>query len=106
MREKTVEQALIEAAKQEGGRAYKWVSPGEAGIPDRLVFLPLAGGPCVHCGTTVRVGALELKRPRETPEPLQVRQREDLQATGLPVGWADTPGMVKAWVQKLVRGLA
>lgn len=47
-----IEQKLVAAAKKRGGRAFKWVSPGCTGVPDRIVILP---GP--------RILFVELKRP-------------------------------------------
>lgn len=44
MRERDVERYLRERVKQLGGRAYKFVSPGNNGVPDRIVMLP--GGNC------------------------------------------------------------
>lgn len=38
MREKDIERILVEEVKKLGGRAYKWVSPGNAGVPDRIVI--------------------------------------------------------------------
>lgn len=38
--EKQVEDYLRLRAKQLGGKAYKFVSPGNAGVPDRIVVLP------------------------------------------------------------------
>ena len=40
MKERDVEVLLREGVKQLGGKAYKWVSPGNAGVPDRIVVLP------------------------------------------------------------------
>ena len=40
MREKDVEKLLTEEVKHLGGRAYKWTSPGNAGVPDRIVIFP------------------------------------------------------------------
>lgn len=40
MREKEIEKVLVEQVKRMGGRAYKWVSPGNDGVPDRIVVLP------------------------------------------------------------------
>ena len=40
MREKDIEKVLVDEAKRLGGRAYKWVSPGNAGVPDRIVIFP------------------------------------------------------------------
>lgn len=38
--EKQVEHHLCLQVAASGGLAYKWVSPGCSGVPDRLVFLP------------------------------------------------------------------
>lgn len=40
MRESEVEETLREEVKKAGGKAYKWVSPGNSGVPDRIVVLP------------------------------------------------------------------
>ncbi len=38
MCEKDVEKLLVQEVMKRGGRAYKWVSPGNAGVPDRIVI--------------------------------------------------------------------
>lgn len=40
MLEKEIEKILSTEVKKLGGRAYKWVSPGNDGVPDRIVILP------------------------------------------------------------------
>lgn len=40
MREKDIEKILVAEVKKLGGRAYKWISPGNDGVPDRIVILP------------------------------------------------------------------
>ena len=40
MLEKEVEKILVSEVKKLGGRAYKWVSPGNDGVPDRIVIFP------------------------------------------------------------------
>lgn len=50
--ERFIEKKLISEVKKQGGRAFKWVSPGCSGVPDRIVILP---GP--------RILFVELKRP-------------------------------------------
>lgn len=40
MSEKEIEKRLVAGIKNLGGRAYKFVSPGNAGVPDRIVILP------------------------------------------------------------------
>ena len=40
MKESTIERKLVQGVKALGGRVYKFVSPGNAGVPDRMVVLP------------------------------------------------------------------
>ena len=40
MKESAIEARLVKGVKALGGRAYKFVSPGNVGMPDRLVILP------------------------------------------------------------------
>ena len=40
MRERDVEKIFVEGIRARGGVAYKFVSPGNDGVPDRLVVLP------------------------------------------------------------------
>lgn len=51
--EKDIERALVEKVKQRGGYCLKWVCPGWAGVPDRIVLLPSG-----------KVVFVELKRPK------------------------------------------
>ena len=69
-----MERKLIRVVREAGGLALKFVSPGLAGVPDRLVLLP--GG---------RVAFCEVKAPGKKPRPLQVRRMEQLRALGFRV---------------------
>lgn len=40
VQEKDIEKILVAEVRGLGGRAYKWVSPGSNGVPDRIVFFP------------------------------------------------------------------
>ncbi len=40
MRESEIEKILVDEIRKMGGRAFKWVSPGNDGVPDRIVVLP------------------------------------------------------------------
>ena len=40
MKESEIESILVSGIRKAGGRTYKWVSPGNSGVPDRIVFLP------------------------------------------------------------------
>jgi hypothetical protein len=61
MRERVIEAHLRVRVKALGGTAYKFVSPGHAGVADRLVLLP--GGV---------VWFIEVKAPGGKLSPLQV----------------------------------
>lgn len=52
--EKDIEKRLVDMVRRRGGLCLKWVCPGWAGVPDRIVLLP--GG---------RVIFVELKRPKD-----------------------------------------
>lgn len=41
MRESKLERKLVREIKNRGGQAVKWVAPGERGVPDRIVIMPL-----------------------------------------------------------------
>lgn len=74
LREKAIEQQLIRAVKAAGGIAYKFVSPGRLGVPDRLVVLP--GG---------RVLFVECKAPGQKARPSQQLEHDRLRALGCEV---------------------
>lgn len=40
MKESEIENILVTEIRKAGGRTYKWVSPGNSGVPDRIVLLP------------------------------------------------------------------
>ena len=40
MLEREIEKNLVDGVRNLGGRAYKFVSPGNDGVPDRIVVLP------------------------------------------------------------------
>ena len=74
MREKAIEQKLVQAVKSKGGIAPKFVSPGFSGVPDRLILLP--DGKC---------GFVEVKTPGRKPRPLQESRIRLLRQLGFKV---------------------
>ena len=56
MLERDVERKLIDGIKRLGGQAYKWVSPGSNGVPDRIVIMP--GGRILFCELKTTTGRL------------------------------------------------
>ena len=77
--EKDIEQKLIDEVKRKGGRALKFVSPGFAGVPDRIVLMPKG-----------RITFVELKAPGEKMRPLQLRRKRQLEALGFRVLCVDS----------------
>lgn len=74
MREKQIEQQLVNAVRRMGGICPKWVSPGLDGVPDRIILLP--GG---------HMAFAELKAPDQKPRPLQTVRISQLRRLGFPV---------------------
>ncbi|EHG22274.1 hypothetical protein HMPREF9334_00310 [Selenomonas infelix ATCC 43532] len=74
MKERDIEVLLRDGVKQLGGKAYKWTSPGNAGVPDRIVILP--GG---------RIVFVELKQECGRLTRLQKVQQEQLTRLKVPV---------------------
>lgn len=70
MLEKELEKYFVSEIKKLGGRCYKFVSPGNSGVPDRIVVLPKV----VHF--------VELKTERGRLSPLQKRQIKKLNDLG------------------------
>lgn len=70
--EKDIEKKLRVLVERHGGLCLKWVCPGWAGVPDRIVLLP--GG---------RVVFVELKRRTGRLSGLQKWWAEKLSALGL-----------------------
>ena len=74
MREQRIERQLVQQVSKLGGLALKFVSPGMAGVPDRLLLFP--GGKAVF---------VETKAPGKKPRPLQMHRHEQLRALGFRV---------------------
>ena len=92
MLEKDIENFLIGRTKQRHGKAYKFVSPGNSGVPDRIVVLP--GG---------KIGFCELKRPGGKTSKLQDDQIEKLKSLGCFVRVVDSYEGVSDFLDDLER---
>lgn len=90
MRENEIEKYLVHRARELGGRALKFVSPGYAGAPDRLVLLP-----------GDRSGFLELKAPGGKHRKEQQHRIRQLQKLGCLVGVADSKEAVDKFLDTL-----
>lgn len=83
MREKTVEGKLVLAVRARKGIAFKFVSPGYDGVPDRLVLLPNG-----------KMAFIELKAPGKKLRPLQERRKAQIERLGFRVYCIDDPGQI------------
>lgn len=83
MKESDIERKLVNKTKASGGMALKFVSPGQSGVPDRLVLLP--GG---------KIGFVEVKAPGEQPRKLQVHMHRLLRGLGFKVYVLDDPDKI------------
>lgn len=70
LRESTIENYLGRLVKSRDGLYFKWVSPSNSGVPDRIVLL------------NRQVWFVELKAPGKKPRPLQHRCLVRLSAAG------------------------
>lgn len=84
MLESIIEKYLVSEVKKQGGTAYKFVSPGHAGVPDRICLLPNG-----------MVFFVELKATGKTTRPLQDRQIERIRTYGQRVYVADSREKIK-----------
>ena len=83
MEEKRIERKLVKMTSQLGGMALKFVSPGCAGVPDRLVLLP-----------TGKAAFVEVKASGKKPRPLQIRRISQIRRLGFPVFVVDRPEQI------------
>lgn len=56
MKESTIEARLVREVKKRGGLCYKFTSPGNPGVPDRIVILP--GGMTIYVELKTEIGRL------------------------------------------------
>nr|DAF63441.1 MAG TPA: Nuclease [Siphoviridae sp. ctgmM3] len=74
MKEKYIEKKFVEAVRNLGGLAPKFVSPGLNGVPDRIVLLPNG-----------HMAFVELKAPGKMMRPIQLRRKRQLESIGYKV---------------------
>ncbi len=90
MQEKNIEKRLRVEVKKAGGKAYKFSSPGNNGVPDRIVLFE---GRCYF---------VELKRPGQNLSPRQRAVKKDFEAYGFPVYKIDSFDDVDEFVKEIV----
>ena len=90
MREKQIEQKLVQEVKKRGGICPKFTSPGFAGMPDRLLLLPHG-----------RMAFVELKAPGQKPRPLQAARHRLLRGLGFRVYVLDDEGQIEKIISEI-----
>lgn len=93
MREKDIEEYLRDEVKKAGGKAYKFESPGNSGVPDRIVIFPQNS-----------IYFVELKAPGRKTTDLQNKQIGELKKFGCKVGVIDSKEKVNNFIQNVKDG--
>ena len=73
-KESELERKLCREVKALGGLALKFVSPGLAGMPDRLILIAIG-----------KIGFVEVKAPKKKPRKLQKIRHQQLKNLGFSV---------------------
>lgn len=90
MKESEIENKLRDGIRALGGRAYKFVSPGNDGVPDRIVVIP-----------DLSPIFVELKTEKGRLTALQKRQIDRLRALGQDVRVLYGMAEVKNFLQEM-----
>ncbi|QGT99524.1 Phage protein [Candidatus Syntrophocurvum alkaliphilum] len=90
MTEKNIEQMLVKEVKRRGGRAFKLISPGINGVPDRLVLLPNG-----------KIGFIEVKAPGKKMRPIQIKRKAQLESLGFLVYCLDDPEDIRGVLNEI-----
>ena len=90
MREKFIEHKLVTETNRCGGLAWKFVSPGVVGVPDRIILMPQG-----------KIGFVEVKAPHRKPRAIQTRRIEQLQELGFKVFVLDDVEQIKNVLEEI-----
>ena len=90
MLESKIEKKLVSLVRRLGGECLKFVSPGNAGVPDRIVMMPHG-----------KIYFVELKAPGEKPRALQIAVHDRFKRLGFPVTVIDSMEGVEDFVRAL-----
>ncbi|QGG47329.1 VRR-NUC domain-containing protein [Heliorestis convoluta] len=91
MKELNIEKRLKKKVKEHGGLAFKLLSPGCAGVPDRLVLFKNS-----------KIAFVEVKAPTKRLRALQQKRKEQLELLGFPVYTVDNYEAIDALIKELV----
>jgi hypothetical protein len=90
MNERVLEGRLKQEVEKQGGKALKFISPGMAGVPDRIVLVP--GGKAVF---------VEMKSAGQKLRPLQMKRKSELQALGFSVYCLDSIMAIETFIKEV-----
>ena len=90
MKESVLEKKFRAMVAQAGGKAYKFVSPGNDGVPDRLVILPPG-----------KTGFVELKQKGRKPGKQQEYRMAELERLGCLVMVVDDTASAEAAIRSI-----
>ena len=93
MKESTIEARLVREVKKRGGLCYKFTSPGNPGVPDRIVSLP--GGTTIYVELKTEIGRLAK---------IQKWQIEELRKRGAVVRVLKGMDQVLAFLEEVDKG--
>ncbi len=88
--ENQLEEKLVKKIKEMGGMALKFVSPGRAGVPDRIILMPKG-----------KIYFVEMKSPRGEVNPIQEYIFEKFEKLGFKVHILNSENSVKKFLEKL-----
>ena len=91
MKEKLIEQKLVNEIKARKGLCLKMTCPNFIGMPDRLVLLPKG-----------KVGFVEVKRKGEKPRPIQLSRHRLLKKLGFQVFVLDDVQQIKKIIDEII----
>lgn len=88
--ESQLEKILCDTVKEMGGMALKFVSPGRAGVPDRIILMPNG-----------KIYFVEMKSPRGEVNPIQEYVFEKFEKLGSKVHIINSVEAIKNFRQKI-----
>lgn len=89
MRESNIEKYLTNEMKKVGGKSYKWISPGNSGVPDRIVIFPSG-----------QILFVELKAPGKVPTAYQQLVHRELKRLNCEVLVINNKKQIDELIQK------
>lgn len=93
MKESELERKFKQQVEKEGAKVFKFVSPGLAGVPDRVI---LAYGAKTYFA--------EIKRPGQHLRPLQVYRKKQLEKLGYKVFVIDSVTAISDFIEFMREG--